>query len=268
MDKLELLIREVAGSMNTGDWPASVDDVPNERLAEWAKGLLHTLAGLDDVLLEPAKIPKLDPDCKDNPQEIANKRDAVRRVELLALLLGQLGKAPIGGRAKSNINILSDAILEQMYRMEAGADAGYLPSNNIKIHGKQAKENSYAWRTVKEYSVGSAAIRVAGGEIKESACDAIAKILDSFDVPTSGGTIRKDWFKDVGDGAFNTKNNSGIPGHIVRMWVGSLSADEPTDLEELAVSKRQDLIKRFIPLILSRVCLAWTGEPKIGGKGG
>jgi hypothetical protein len=267
MDKLERLIREVAASMNTDGSPASVDDVPDERLADWAKGLLHTLAGLDDVLLEPAKAPKLAPGCKDNSQEIAHKRDAVRQVELLALLLGQLDKAPIGGLTKSNINILKNSILEQMYRMEAGAAAGYLPSKNIKEHGKQAKESSYAWRTVKEYSVGCAAILMAGGEGEMTACDRIATILNSFNVPTSGGTIKRDWLKDAGDGAFITKNNSGTAGYIVTMWVGSLSADEPADLEDLAVSKRQDLIKRFIPLILRRVCLAWTGEPKKGGKG-
>lgn len=267
MDKLECLIREVARSMNTDPSPASVDDVPDERLAEWAKGILHTLAGLDHVLLEPPKAPKLAQGYEDDSQENAHKQDTKRQVELLSLLLEQLYKAPIGGRAKANINTLTDAILERMYPMEAGAAAGYLPGKNIKTHGKQAKKSSYAWRTVKEYSVGCAVIRMAGGERQVTACRNISNILDSFNVNTSGDTIRRDWFAELGDGAFITKNNSGIPEHIVRMWVGSLSADKPADLEELAVSKRQDLITRYIPLILYRVCLAWTGEPKKGGKG-
>lgn len=254
MDKLEEIIREEARQVPVGlldllrSMPTSVEDIPAGDLALWSRGFLRSLFIENDAsLFEPG----FGPD------------DERRRAKLFRLLSMLITNAPTSSQTTSKQQRLSNELAWEAWRFRPTAS-----------EGKHPKSASFAWYCLQSECVSAAALLVAGGLSRSTACKEVAKLIKRHEkhsgLETSWETIRGDWFEKFGDSTLlrDTEETHSFPLATLRAWLEELRYGKWLEIEietrpdfvEFAVCQRRDLIDRYIPERIKAACANWIRE--------
>ncbi|KCZ85081.1 hypothetical protein HAD_05350 [Hyphomonas adhaerens MHS-3] len=250
----------------------SLDDIPDEHIAAWARILIRELSDLGLQL--------------GTSNHADTRRQRFREIEgVLSIVQMRLfwGEFLIHQRNEiyEGYKQIQSMISHARSRIAQAAMVGASPELGIHPSHSQHKSVSVSFRDLQRCAIGSVRLLQGSGLSRRKASENVSNLLAKYGEYVAPDTLRKDWYEIVGDEDREAETYrsyedillSWFGDDVVPSWrkeIDSSSTQNKVAPSFLAwaLSRKNDLLIRFIPKVLKAAVEEWFSEQELWGKRG